>query len=402
MLYILASFGLTFAFWASSVQGSSGIGQGVIGIGEWFTSDFIGVTQDGAGDTITLNEIGTGSYPLSGKYVQMSDINWNNQAFTPIGLTTAGVFTGEFHGNGYSISNININITHTDIAASSYAGLFYRNSGLISRISLINASISLTKNTTGDIVEDLYLGGIAGENTGSIVFSYVTGTITGTMNRTGSANAQTLNTNTFVGGIAGLNSLNIHNSYSNATISSVANTTTTRNNSTANANAYAGGLVGMNQGSGTILNTYATGNVTSEAKVSNTGNRANQANALSYAGGLVGHNNAASVSYSFATGTVQARTQTTTTGTATRYFGFINGLGTSVSSYRLSTQSISGFIITPGANGTSVQNTADSTVTSATQANLRLESFITSNLLWSTEDWMFDTTYYPRLKNNKY
>jgi hypothetical protein len=402
MLYILASFGLTFAFWASSVQGSSGIGQGVIGIGEWFTSDFIGVTQDGAGDTITLNEIGTGSYLLSGKYVQMSDIDWNNQAFTPIGLTTAGVFSGEFHGNGYSISNININITETNTAASSYAGLFYRNSGLISRVSLVNASITLTKNTTGDIVENLYLGGIAGENTGSIVFSYVTGTITGTMNRTGSANAQTLNTNTFVGGIAGLNSLNIHNSYSNATISSVANTTTTRNNSTSNANAYAGGLVGMNQGSGNILNTYATGNVTSEAKVSNTGNRANQANALSYAGGLVGHNNAASVSYSFATNTVQARTQTTTTGTATRYFGFINGLGTSVSSYRLSTQSISGFIITPGANGTSVQNTTDSTVTSATQANLRLESFITSNLLWSTEDWMFDTSYYPRLKNNKY
>ena len=402
MLFLLASFGVTFAFWASNVSGSSQIGDGVLEIGLWVPSGYVGVTEDGAGDMITLDEIGSISYPLSGNYIQMSDIDWNNQAFTPIGLSSSGVFSGEFHGNGFSISNININLTHTNTGTTSYAGLFYRNSGLISRVSLINANLTLTKTATGDSADDLILGGIVGENTGSIVYSYVSGSVSGTMNRNSNSNGQTLNTYTFVGGIAGTNSGNIHNSYSNSTISTIANATAANNNSFAYAHAYAGGLVGQNEGSGSILNTYSTGNVTSEAKADNTGNRKQQAYAFSYAGGLVGNNDAASVSNSFATGTVQARTQTTASGQATRYFGYINGLGISSASYRLDTQSISGFVITPGATGTAIQNTSDTTVTSATQTNLRLESLITSNLLWSSNDWMFDPTYYPRLKRNKY
>lgn len=402
MLFLLASFGVTFAFWASSVQGSSQVGDGVLEIGVWVPSGYIGVTADGAGDMITLDEIGTALYPLSGNYIQMSDIDWNNQAFTPIGLSTSGVFSGEFHGNGFSISNININITHTNTGTTSYAGLFYRNSGLISRVSLINANLTLTKTATGVSADDLRLGGIVGENTGSIVYSYVSGSVSGIMDISTTANGQTLNTYTFVGGIAGINLGNIHNSYSNSTISSIANSIATTNNSSAYAHAYAGGLVGQNEGTGSILNTYATGNVTSEAKADNTGNRKQQAYAFSYAGGLVGNNDTATVSNSFSTGTVQARTQTTVNGQATRYFGYINGLGTSSSSYRLDTQSISGFVITPGATGNAIQNTTDSTVTSATQTNLRLESFVTANLLWSANDWMFDPTYYPRLKRNKY
>jgi|GEM_PF-2307717 hypothetical protein len=402
-LFLVASFSVTYAFWASSVQGASSIGSGVLEVGLWVPTGYVGVTEDGAGDMITLNEIGSGSYPLSGKYIQMSDINWNNQAFTPIGLNSAGVFSGEYHGNGFSISNININLTHTNTGTSSYAGLFYRNSGLISRVSLINAAITLSKSSTGISGDDLYLGGIAGQNTGSIVYSYTTGTVSGTMTRPYTAsNGNSIFTYVFAGGIAGSNSGNIHNSYSQATINSVADASSDKNNSSVYAYGYAGGLVGRNESAGSVLNTYATGTVTAEAVADNTGNRKQQAYAYSYAGGLVGHNNSGTVSYSFATGTVQARTQTTTSGTAVRYFGYINGLGTSISSYRLSTQSISGFIITPGANGTSVQNTADSTVVSTTQANLRLESYITSNLLWDANDWIFDTTYYPRLKRNKY
>lgn len=402
MLFFIVSFSTTYAFWASSVSGASQVGDGVLEIGLWVPTGYVGVTEDGAGDMITLNEIGTASYPLSGNYIQMSDIDWSNLAFTPIGLSTSGVFTGEYHGNGFSISNININLTHSNTGTTSYAGLFYRNSGLISRVSLINPSITLTKTQTGITAGEVRLGGIAGENTGSIVYSYVTGSVSAAMSRTGNSNGQTLNTYVFVGGIAGINSGNIHHSYSNATINSTSNTTTIRNQSFAYAYAYAGGLVGRNEGSGSIINTYATGNVTSEAKASNTGNRSNQAYAFSYAGGLAGHNNGATLSNSFATGTVQARTQTTATGQATRYFGYINGLGTSLGSYRLSTQSISGFVITPGATGTAIQNTADSSVISATQTNLRLESFVTSNLLWSSDDWMFDASYYPRLKRNKY
>ncbi|MDO9630141.1 MAG: GLUG motif-containing protein [Acholeplasmataceae bacterium] len=402
MLFIIASFGVTYAFWASSVEGSSSIGEGVLEIGTWMPNDFFGVTEDGEGDMIKLNEIGTIAYPLSGKYIQMSDINWNNLAFTPIGLTSSSAFTGEYHGNGFSISNININLTHTNTGTTSYAGLFYRNSGLISRVSLINASVQLTKSATGIGTDDLRLGAIAGENTGSIVYSYSSGTVSGTMTRSSSSNNETINTYVFAGGIAGTNSGNIHNSYSNSTISAISNASPANNNSFANAFGYAGGLVGRNESAGSILNTYAIGNVTAEAKAVNTGNRPNQSEARAYAGGLVGHNNSGSVSYSFATGTVQARTQASGTGVAFRYFGYINGLGTSNSSFRLDTQSISGFVITPSATGSSVQNTADSTVTSTTQANLRSEAYITSNLLWNADEWNFDLTYYPRLKKNKY
>jgi len=313
---------------------------------------------------------------------------------------------GVVHGNGFSISNVDINISISATGSNHNIGLFIHNNGLISGVSLIDISVTVSITATGVGTDHLYMGGLTGRNSGSIYYSYVSGDINGTMTRSTTTNNETISSTAFVGGISGINTGNIHNSYSSSNVSLTANATTVHNLSSATATAFAGGLVGRNQAEGSIINTYATGNVTSEAKADNTGNRAQRAYANSYAGGLIGRNNGPDIANSFATGTIQARTQTTASGNATRYYGNINGFGTSMDSYYLDTQSISGFVITPGATGTAIENTTDSTILSATETELRSEAFITtialSDLLWNSGDWIFNASYYPRLKRNKY
>jgi hypothetical protein len=406
LLFFITSFGVTFAFWASSIEGSSNDGSGTVDVGLWVPTGFFGVTQDGAGDMITLDEIGEPGYPYNGDYIQMSDIDWGGNPFTPIGYVGSERFNGSFYGNGFSISNVDINITIPATGSNHNIGLFVHNNGLISGVSLIDITVTVSITATGEGTDHLYMGGITGRNTGSIYYSYVSGSINGTMTRSTTTNNQTINSTAFVGGISGINTGSVHNSYSVSNVTSISNATTTHNTSSATAAAFAGGLIGRNQAEGSIINTYSTGNVTSEAKANNTGNRAQRAFANSYAGGLIGRNNGPDIANSFATGAVQARTQTTETGTANRYFGNINGFGTSMDSYYLENQSTSGFVITPGATGTNIENTTDSTILSATEAELRSEAFVTtidlSNLLWSPNDWIFNPSYYPRLKRNKY
>ena len=406
LLFIVASFSVTFAYWTSNVQGSSSTGNGSVGVGLWVPPGFVGIAQEEGNGMIRLDQIGTtvGStfYPLTGQlYIQMTDIDLSG-SFIPIGLSSQTPFGGEYHGNGFSISGLNINITQSS-GSSVYAGLFYQNAGIISGVSLINVSVSVNKSLAGAGTDEIHVGGIAGRNTGDIFNSYVSGSVSGTATRTTSGNGnETVTTRAFVGGIAGSNTGKIGVSYSNADISSNTIASANTNNKDLYGYSYAGGLVGINQSPGTINKTYATGTITAESRITNTGNKPQQANANSYAGGLVGHNDSASVSNSFATGDVEARTQTSATGVANRYYGYINGLGISTNSLRLNTQTISGFVITPGASGNQIPNNLDNTVQSVAIEYLRSESDITGSLSWSVNDWTFNSTFYPRLKRNKY
>ena len=133
---------------------------------------------------------------LSGNYILMNDIDVsvltadeNGTNWTPIGNAT-DMFTGIFEGNGHTVSGIVINST------SDYQGLFGYSTGTIMNVGVIDSKI-----TGGS-----YVGGICGENCGTITNCYNTGAVSGTDK---------------VGGVCGRNNAycEITNCYSAGTVS---------------------------------------------------------------------------------------------------------------------------------------------------------------------------------------
>ena len=206
-------------------------------------------------------------------------------------------------------------------AGSRVGGLVGQNQG-----GTIEDSRSLGSVTGGSRV-----GGLVGENTSSIIASYATGTVTGTL-------AQE---NGFVGGLVGLHSSGVisgsyaigkvdgrgsrvgglvgysagfvSNNYATGAVSGNENVgglvglnddagrvSRSSATGTVSGNEHVGGLVGRNQG-GTIKDTRSLGSVTGDSRV----------------GGLVGEN-VGSIIASYATGTV--------TGTLAQENGFVGGL----------------------------------------------------------------------------
>lgn len=105
---------------------------------------------------------------LSGNYILMNDIDLSSRgAWNPISGQQSGKygFSGIFDGNGYAILNMRIT---DDVAYKSgstyYAGLFSQIDGAtIKNIRMITGSI-----TTNDLAT-LYVGGIAGTSTNSLI-----------------------------------------------------------------------------------------------------------------------------------------------------------------------------------------------------------------------------------------
>ncbi|MCY1169230.1 YDG domain protein [compost metagenome] len=164
---------------------------------------------------------------------------WTTAGFVPVGNSTAE-FAGNLDGQSHAISDLNINRTGTD-----YVGLFGRTSAasVISNLGLAGGSVSGAN----------HVGGLAGENGGSISNSYASVAVSGTSR---------------AGGLAGDNMGSIADSYASGAVSATG--------------GYSGGLVGYN-GTGNINGSYAGGSVSG----------------ASNAGGLVGFNNGGMVSNSF-------------------------------------------------------------------------------------------------------
>ncbi len=201
----------------------------------------------------------------------------------------------DFDGNGYTISNLEI-----DLPFVNKIGMFgFNNGGTVSDIGLVNTNVS----------GDWFVGGLIGENSGTVSDSYATGKLSGDW---------------FVGGLVGGNSGTVSDSYATGNLSGdwfvggvVGRTDEgTVNNSYATGNVNGsyevGGLVGYN--GGTVSDSYATGNVSGDSNVgglvgSNSGTVSD-----SYAtgdvsgeccvGGLVGYNDEGTVENSYATGNV--------------------------------------------------------------------------------------------------
>ena len=195
-----------------------------------------------------LEAISTGD--LAARYRMGADIDMSGVAnFSAyiIGNSTTP-FTGRFNGNGYTISNLFISTSGDCVGLLAYTS----STAILSNIHLTNV------NVTGGS----YVGGLVGQNSGTITSSYATGSVTGS------------NTGVFTGGLVGQNYIGtISNSYSTATVV---------------GHFYVGGLVGRNYagyditGIATISNCYATGTVT--------GTPAGGGNYSNYVGGLVGEN----------------------------------------------------------------------------------------------------------------
>ena len=191
------------------------------------------------------------------------------KGWQPIGTSAYNLFWGEFDGQGYEIRDLFINRPH-----EYYVGLFglagYR--GVIKDVGVVNFTVSGSNR----------VGGLVGENWGTVSNSYATGRVSGS---------------SCVGGLVGKNEDTVSNSYSTASVTGDYHVGSLVGwNEGPVSDSYAtgsvsgdmniGGLVGIN--SGTVSNSYSTGNVTGSV----------------YVGGLVGRNLWGTVSDSYSTASV--------------------------------------------------------------------------------------------------
>ena len=202
-----------------------------------------------------------------------ANARWRSgDGWLPIG-SGSGQFRATFDGNDHTIANLYVKRTGTSNPIES--GLFGRTGGTIKRIGLTDVNVSGYQK----------VGGLAGENRGTITGGYATGRVSG---------------NQYVGGLIGSNFGTATDSYATATVSGMQdvgglagsnNGTITASHATGDASGdrNVGGLAGISYGA--ITRSHATGDVSATDPSGR------------IAGGLVGWNDG-SASESYATGDV--------------------------------------------------------------------------------------------------
>ena len=166
-------------------------------------------------------------------------------SWTPIG-SDSHPYTGTFNGNGHTISGLYLNNSTAD------------DQGLFGYVDSEGTVQNLT--VSGSVSGKNHVGGVVGDNRGSVENCHNTGTVTGTGD--------------YVGGVVGYNFASVENCYNTGSVTSSVGSV--------------GGVVGDNRG--TVENCYNTGSVTSSG---------------SPVGGVVGYNDSGgSVTNCYNTGTV--------------------------------------------------------------------------------------------------
>jgi hypothetical protein len=203
---------------------------------------------------------------LAGDYELANDIDCTGFVWTPIGqIPVPGPFTGNLDGKTYLITNLS---KTTNLLADNMGLMFANNYGNITNIHLVNCSAHFNNLAGGQLT----VGGICGQNGGTITACYTTGVISAAQNGIN-------------GGLCGGNSGVISRCYSLADVHG--------GGATVGRVSTVGGLVGSN--SGVIDNCYARGHITTSNGLRN------------YAGGLVGQNGPGlpgTISHSYSTGAV--------------------------------------------------------------------------------------------------
>lgn len=180
---------------------------------------------------------------MSGKYVLMNDIDCGGSGVKQIG-TTSSPFTGEFNGDGHTISNFTIN---KNASETLNFGLFGVNQGLIKGLKISTSTDFglLSDIATSENSYQINVGGIVGTNKGTINSCSVDGDIyasyIGTYQKTSWFR---------VGGIAGKNDeeSTITNCVFKGNLSAT-NNTKTSGTSTNYCYSTIGGIAGLNDGS---------------------------------------------------------------------------------------------------------------------------------------------------------
>lgn len=284
-----------------------------------------------AADLAGLAKLVNAGNTFSGKTISLvANIDLAAHYWTPIG-GYGKPFNGTFDGQTFVISHLTIDQPSLD-----WAGLFgfTGSSSVISNLGMTETSInggwllggvagenfgSITNTySTGVVYGYAYIGGLVGRNSGALSSTYASGTVTATSSSggglvgnnvqpatiTNSYASGLVNGDSYLGGLVGDNyKASIIDSYSTANVEGVASQsylgglvgmfsgTIERSYATGNISGlgYSGGLVGNIWQSGTITNAYATGSVTG----------------TSHLGGLVGDiSNQATITNTYATGAV--------------------------------------------------------------------------------------------------
>jgi len=240
-------------------------------------------------DANDMNAIGLHEEDWGSHFVMVNDVNlaqFTGTQFNIIGYWVSSYdnnsFTGDFDGNGHTISNFTYQTNGGYIGLLGYvtgASAKIKNLGLIDPNvnagtgdkvgslvgSLFEGTVSNCYVEGGQITGHCEVGGLVGDNSKSTISNcYAAGTVCGTSSASG--------------GLVGNNYGTILDCYSTASVS---------------GKQWAGGLVGMNKG--TISNCYAAGTVCGTF-------RAN--------GGLVGINEHATVWNCYASGPVDGNNET--------------------------------------------------------------------------------------------
>lgn len=226
---------------------------------------------------ITINEDVSGSDATSQKY------KW-----TPIGMDKTKAYTGNFDGNGHTISGLYINSTAANTGLFGYVGA----AGEIKNVTISDSVITSTQNYTGAVVGDSkgnitnchttattrvtganYVGGIVGELDSNMSLAQCSN----------AGEVQGTGTSGYAGGIAGRVQSNASNaltdSYNTGRITGVANV---------------GGIAGHLYNGGGIHNVYNTGSVSASKGV---------------AGGIVGAFRYGTLKNAYNAGLVEASTK---------------------------------------------------------------------------------------------
>ncbi|ABI68388.1 GLUG motif-containing protein [Syntrophomonas wolfei] len=225
-------------------------------------------TEEDPYQVATAVQLDSVRYLLDKHFKQTADIDLSSYntglGWEPIGDWDSP-FIGAFDGKYNTISNLTINRSTTD-----YVGLFgFAEGAQIKNVKLENVNVTGSEG----------VGGLVGENSGTITNSYATGAVTGV--------------NYYVGGLVGWNYGEIANSYASGTIAGTEDVgglvggndgeiTNSYASGTISGTEYVGGLVGINIGA--ITNSYTTGAVTGTGNIF---------------GGLVGINNQGTVTNSY-------------------------------------------------------------------------------------------------------
>lgn len=313
MLAAMASYGVVNSQSGNGKYDTDG--DGLIEVEYLEQLDAIRYDTDGDGwaDSVSDTEAYEAAFPVTGNQLVCDDgcigyelarsldfdsatsyANGINQEWrTGKGWRSIYNFQATLDGNGNAISNLYSNSESGDRFGSDASGGLFHNifgsSTVIKGIGLLNA----------DVTQEFTVGALVGENRGTILNSFATGSVT-SHSRDSSGN---------IGGLVGSNDRGtISHSYAEVAVNSSGEGDTvgglagenigTINNSYATGSVasngdYVGGLVGYN--SGTVRVSYATGSVTSA------GNRV---------GGLIGYNShyeeeiTANIFDSYATGSV--------------------------------------------------------------------------------------------------